>query len=76
MTAEIVPARTDAILRRGLDFGESRVICGFHYQSDVDSGRILGAAALARLHADPGFRRDLENARRELARAYPASDSR
>lgn len=69
--AELVPSRGDALLQRGRDYGDSRVICGFHYPSDVAAGRIIASAALARLHADPAFRRDLEAARRELARAYP-----
>jgi acid phosphatase (class A) len=73
VTAQMAPSRADALLRRGFDFGQSRVICGVHYQSDVDAGRILGAAALARMQADAGFRRDVDAARAELTRAYPAS---
>jgi len=69
--AELVPTRTDAILQRGRDYGDSRVICGFHYPSDVVAGRIIASAAIARLHADHDFRNDMEAARRELARAYP-----
>ncbi len=69
--AELSPQRSDAILVRGRDFGDSRVICGFHYPSDIEAGRLLAAGVVARLHADASFRRDLEAARRELARAYP-----
>jgi acid phosphatase (class A) len=64
---ELVPERTDAILARGYAFGQSRVICNVHWQSDVDAGRIMGAAAVARLHADSGFLADLEKARAEVA---------
>ena len=69
--AELVPARADAVLQRGRDFGDSRVICGYHFQSDIEASRLLGAAVIARLHADRDFRRDLDAARQELARAYP-----
>lgn len=69
--AELVPARADAILQRGRDFGESRVICGYHFPSDVEASRVLAAGVIARLHGEATFRRDLEAARRELARAYP-----
>ncbi len=62
---EIVPDRTDAILARGYAFGQSRVICNVHWQSDVDAGRIMGAAAVARLHADEDFLADLEKAKTE-----------
>jgi acid phosphatase (class A) len=69
--AELAPSRADAILQRGRDYGDSRVICGYHFPSDVETGRLLAAGVIARLHADPAFRRDMDAARRELARAYP-----
>jgi acid phosphatase (class A) len=64
---EIAPERTDAILARGRAFGESRVICNVHWQSDVVEGRLMGAGTVARLHADAAFRADLEAAKDELA---------
>lgn len=69
--AELVPSRADQIIDRGRDFTWSRVVCGVHYPSDVDAGRIVAGGAIARLHADEDFRRDMEAARHELARAYP-----
>jgi acid phosphatase (class A) len=65
--AELTPAHADAVLARGVAYGDSRVICGVHWPSDVAAGRILGAAVLARLHADPAFRAQLDDARSELA---------
>ena len=65
--SEISPEQTDAILARGRTFGESRMICNVHWQSDVIEGRFMGAATVARLHADPTFRADLEAAKAELA---------
>jgi acid phosphatase (class A) len=67
--SEISPEQTDAILARGRVFGESRMICNVHWQSDVTEGRFMGAATVARLHADPTFRADLEAAKAELAAA-------
>lgn len=69
--AEIAPTHADAIIERGRDFGWSRVVCGVHYPSDIDAGRIVAAGAIARLHADPDFRRELMAARAEMAAAYP-----
>jgi len=66
---EIAPDRADAILARGRAFGESRNICNVHWHSDVIEGRLMGAAAVARLHADPSFRTEIEAARVELAAA-------
>ena len=65
--SEIAPAQTDAILARGRAFGQSRLICNVHWQSDVMEGYLTGAATVARLHADPGFRADVEAATAELA---------
>lgn len=65
--AEINPDRNDEIMKRGYEFGQSRVICGAHFQSDVDAGRIVGAAVVAALHADKGFQKQLAKAKKELA---------
>lgn len=65
--SEISPDQTAAILARGLTFGESRNVCNVHWHSDVIQGRTMAASTLARLHADPAFRADLEAARAELA---------
>lgn len=64
--AELAPERREAILRRGVGYGESRVVCGFHYPSDVDAGRVMGAALVAGLHSNAAFASDLDKARREL----------
>ncbi len=65
--AELVPDKTDAILARGLEFGESRIVANFHWRSDVDAGRIVAAGVVARLHADPVFLSDMEMAKKEMA---------
>jgi len=65
--SELAPERADAILARGRAFGESRIVCNHHWFSDVVWGRAMGAATVARLHADPTFRADIEAARAEMA---------
>jgi len=65
--AELAPDRADALVARGRAFGHSRVICNVHWQSDVDEGRVVAAAVVAKLHGDPQFRADLEAARAEMA---------
>lgn len=69
---ELAPAKADAVLRVGREGGESRVVCGVHFLSDVEAGRTLGSAMVARLHADPAFEADLIRAKRELAAATAA----
>lgn len=65
--AEVSPEQGDVILARGRDYGQSRVVCNVHWQSDVNEGRIIGSAAVARLHTDPIFRAQLEAAKSELS---------
>ena len=67
--SELAPARADALLARGRSYGDSRVVCGFHYPSDVESGRTIAAAAVARLHGEASFRVLLDAARTEFANA-------
>lgn len=64
--AEINVANQDAILQRGYDYGTSRVIVGYHWQSDVDNARIVASAVVARLHADEGFIEQLAKAKAEF----------
>jgi acid phosphatase (class A) len=67
--AELEPDRTAQIVKRGKEFGDSRVVCGVHYLSDVQAGRLVASAVTARLNADPAFEADLARARAELAAA-------
>ncbi len=68
LLSELNPDRADAILARGYMYGESRVIVGYHWQSDVNAGYIAASAGIARLHADKRFQRLLKKAKREYAR--------
>lgn len=70
--AEIAPDRANAILPRGLAFGQSRVVCGVHWKSDVEAGRLVGASVVSRLHADPVFAAQLAAARKEIEGARAA----
>lgn len=62
---EVAPDRTNALAQRAYAFGQSRVVCGVHWQSDVDAGRLVGAAAVAQLHGNADFNAQLALARKE-----------
>ncbi len=64
--AEINPERQDEILARGFEYGESRVIVGFHYQSDVDAARVIAPTMIARLHTNEDFVKQLKKAKKEF----------
>jgi acid phosphatase (class A) len=55
--AQIETEHADAILARGRDYGDSRVVCGVHYPSDVEAGRALGEAVFKALERDRQYQR-------------------
>ncbi len=65
--SEVDPERTNALTARGLAFGESRMVCGVHWHSDVVAGRTVGSAAVARLRTNPLYNAQLAAARKEVA---------
>lgn len=66
--SEINIDRQNEILKRGYEMGQSRVICGYHFQSDVDAARLVSSAVVARLHANKNFMAQLEKAKAEFAK--------
>ncbi len=70
--AEVAPERADQVLQRGRAFAQSRGVCGVHWKSDIDAGRAVGAAAVARLHANPVHRAQLLLAADEVKAARAA----
>lgn len=69
---ELSPGQTDAIAARGRSFGESRNVCNVHWYSDVVAGRLVGAAAVAKLHESKQFLAAMDAARSDITRARAA----
>jgi acid phosphatase (class A) len=65
--SEVSPQQANALLARGRAFGQSRLVCNVHWQSDVLEGQMVAAAVVSRLHAEPTFRDDVLAARGEVA---------
>jgi acid phosphatase (class A) len=66
LLSEINPERADTILARGIMYGESRVIVGAHWQSDVDAGRLAGSVVYAHMHTSERFLEQMRLARQEF----------
>jgi len=75
LLAELDPEHSAAILARGRAFGESRVVCGVHYATDVEGGRLTTTALVAALHGNAEFEADIAAAREELAKARAAASA-
>jgi acid phosphatase (class A) len=67
--AEIAPDHAQAILTRGREYAENRVICGVHFPSDVAAGEIAATAVVERLHTNAEFAHDLTCAAEEVRAA-------
>ncbi|WP_074013333.1 phosphatase PAP2 family protein [Candidatus Sodalis sp. SoCistrobi] len=64
--SEIYPERKEEILKRGYKIGEYGIICGVHWKSSVDAGRLLGSSIVSALHSSREFNQDLEKSRNEI----------
>ena len=64
----INPERQNQLYKRGLDFGESRWIVGFHHYSDVKAGQMVGALVLPALLNNDAFMEQLAKAKKEFKR--------
>ena len=65
---DICPTMQNDILLRGREYGQSRVIAGANWQSDIDAGLLLGGMVYANLVSDPSFLDSLSQAREEYNR--------
>ncbi len=67
--ASLDPAHTEGIMKVAYELGQSRVIVGFHYQSDVDAGRVAASITFARVMSEPEFQKLYEKAKKEYEKA-------
>ena len=68
LMAEINPASAEAVFDRAWKSGESRVISGCHWQSDVDASRPVASIGYARLQTSMEFRAQMALAQDEFRR--------
>ncbi|MBR4381659.1 MAG: M28 family peptidase [Bacteroidaceae bacterium] len=69
--AQLNPERQDTLMSCGYEWGQSRVIANYHWQSDVDAARLMTSATFARLQACEEYRKDLAAALDELSADKP-----
>lgn len=71
--ARLVPEKAAPILARAARYGQSRIVCGQHFRSDVSAGQMLGLLIAERLMAKPEFETAFAAARSELVGAGVAA---
>lgn len=64
--ATLLPELAPSILARTSEYGDNRIVLGFHYPLDVMGGRISGQATVAHRWADPDFAKLLTQAHTEM----------
>ena len=70
---EINTTNQSQILKHGYEYGQNRVIAGYHYQSNVDAARLAAGATVARLHADETFASQMAKAKKGLEKHFDKS---
>jgi acid phosphatase (class A) len=73
LLANMIPEKRAELFARGWQYGESRVIGGVHFPTDVESGRIEATAMVALMMQNPDFKTDFAAARAELRRSLGLS---
>jgi acid phosphatase (class A) len=73
--AQMVPEKSAAIFARAAEYGHSRIVCGMHYPTDIEAGRISAAVIAAALMSNPNFKSEFGPARAEIRKllGLPAS---
>jgi acid phosphatase (class A) len=65
---QVAPDRANELAQRAFAYGQSRVLCGVHWPSDVVAARTLAASVVAQLQSNADFGMQLAQARKEYAR--------
>ena len=68
LMSQINPETAEAVFARAWQSGESRVISGCHWQSDVDASRPVAGIGYSRLQTSKEFRKQMARAQKELRR--------
>ena len=63
LLVEMLPEKRAEIYRRINEYARARMIAGVHFRSDVEAGKLMGAAVVASLFAKPDFRPAFDEAK-------------
>lgn len=67
--ASLMPEHAQAILQRASQYGENRILCGFHFRSDVTAGEQFGTVLAVEMMKHPVFQGWFKEAKAELRAA-------
>jgi len=73
LLADLAPERRAELEARGEEFARQRMVCGVHFPSDIDAGRLGARWLMQQLRASPAYRADVAAAAAELRAAMRAA---
>lgn len=68
--ADIAPCKQAALITRANEIAEHRIDAGAHYYYDIDAGKRMASATLARMQKSPAYQAAREDAKRETAATF------
>lgn len=69
LLSDAAPELKDKFAERITSYGESRLVCGFHYASDLVAGEKIGRQVAEALLADRAFRQRFDETRPEIRKS-------
>jgi hypothetical protein len=70
LLTEVVPELAEKFEARVRDYGQSRLVCGFHYPTDLVAGDKAGRAVANALLAERAFRARFDETKPEIRQAF------
>jgi acid phosphatase (class A) len=68
--ANMVPEKTVQIFERVSQYARNRMVCGVHYRSDIEGGRIAGTVIAAFAMQNPEFKKEFDMVRKEIRKTF------
>jgi acid phosphatase (class A) len=65
----MLPEQRGPIMARAAQYAKNRVVCGVHYESDIEAGERAGVIEARAMFENTVFRRDFDAARAEIRQA-------
>jgi acid phosphatase (class A) len=64
--ANMIPEKKTELFERAAQYAENRLVCGVHYRSDIEAGRIGGTVIAAFAMQNQQFQKEYEEVRKEV----------
>lgn len=70
----MVPEKSAQLFERASQYARNRLVCGVHYRSDIEGGRIAGTVIAAFAMQNPEFKKEFTLAKKEIRKTFGFSE--